>query len=159
MDLPVGNKKKQIEEKKRSALKDMSAIEPAGSMTIFNAKDYEPEMCGLLLDAMSRGFDRKAAAGSIGVSMDTFNKWLSDHKDFAHAAEVGDNRCALFWQKASIENLTYQPTGRQINSKLYALNMAARFGWGEVKDETSKQMRVLAFEMAEKKRSKLEQDE
>ena len=107
---------------------------------------------------MARGFDKQAAAGSIGITMATFDKWVAEHKQFAKAVEVGENRCALFWQKASIENLTYQPTGKQINSKLYALNMAQRFGWGEVKEEGSKQMRLLAFESGERKRSKLELD-
>lgn len=146
-ELVVGQQKKIAEDK----LNDLSAIfsgtEGAYVGGIVPTEKYDDQFCEVLLTAMRHGLDRKGAAGAIGISYETFEIWEKRHPKFAEAAKVGDSLCQTFWQLQGIKNLTYSPTGRQINSKLYQLFMQSICGWGEQKEEAKKQMRVLAFEL------------
>ena len=147
--LVAGQQKKEAEEK----LKNLTRSLVGGGVyvgAIISADQYDEEFVDVLLCAMRHGLDRKGAAGAIGVSWKTFQKWVADHPKFAEAAEVGDTLCQTFWQMKGINNLTYSPTGRQINSKIYQMFMQSNCGWGEQKEEAKKQMRVLAFELNEK---------
>ena len=113
---------------------------------IVPADQYDDSFCEVLLTAMRHGLDRKGAAGAIGISYKTFERWLADYPKFAEAAEVGDTLCQTFWQMQGIKNLTFSPTGRQINSKLYQLFMQNLCGWGDQKSEDKSKARgVLAF--------------
>ena len=149
MKLVSGQQKKQVEAK----LKDLHSTflsGPSGAYVgeIIPADQYDDKFCDVLLTAMRHGLDRKGAAGAIGISFETFKKWVADHPSFRAAAEVGDAQCQLFWQTQGIKNLTYSPTGRQMNSKIYQLFMQANCGWSDAaKEEAKKKVRVLAFEL------------
>ena len=151
MKLVEGQQKKVLEDKLRDlklAFGD-GGVTGAYSVDIIPADQYDKAFISVLITAMRHGLDRKGAAGAIGISYATFEDWVKKYPEFAAAAEVGDSLSQLFWQQQGIKNLTYSPTGRQINSKLYALFMQARFGWGEPKEESKKQLRALAFELVE----------
>ena len=150
MKLVEGQQKKQLEEKLTDLRANFDGAECIYSSSIISADQYHKDFCEVLLSAMRHGLDRKGAAGAIGISYETFELWIKKYPEFAEAAKVGDSLSQLFWQKQGIKNLTYSPTGKQINSKLYTLFMQSRFGWGEQKEETKKQLRVLAFELNQK---------
>lgn len=148
-NLPAGKQKKiitQIDEL-RQDLVEVDAVSDCPA--IYNAEDYQPEFCRLVVAAMSRGFDERATAGAIGVTWATFEKWQADHPKFAESVDVGKNLNHLFWQKLAIKNMVFRPTGKQLNTKAYGINVAARFGWGAEKEDEKKQTRVLAFELNE----------
>ena len=150
MKLVSGQQKKIIDDKLETLDADFGAIDTPYFDGIIGAGQYDPGFCKVLIAAMRRGLDRKGAAGAIGISYATFEKWEADYPEFAEAAKVGDSLMALFWQQQGIKGLVFSPTGKQLNSKVYALNMAAHFGWGEAKGEDKKQLRVLAFELGQK---------
>ena len=150
MKLVEGQQKKQVEDKLRGIHAQFDDVSGVYVGDIISADQYDKEFCQVLLTAMRHGLDRKGAAGAIGISYETFELWVKNYPEFAEAAKVGDSLSQLFWQKQGIKNLTYSPTGKQINSKLYTLFMQSRFGWGEQKEESKKQLRVLAFELNQK---------
>ena len=145
-----GQLKKQIDAKMDDVNASLSDPHIAHFGGIIGPDQYDPEFCKVLIAAMRQGLDRKGAAGAIGISWETFEKWIDWHPEFAEAAKLGDSMSLYFWQVKGIQNLTYTPTGKQINSKLYQLNMAARFGWGKMDEESKKSGRALAFELTYK---------
>lgn len=146
MGLPISKQKKRAENKIDTLFRDMNDIDDVcHDLDIVRAEDYEPDLCKVVLYAMAKGLDRDGAAGALCVSKQTFEDWEHKYPDFKKAIEVGQSLNSLYWQKQGIKNLVYTPTGKQINSKVYAMNMAARFGWGEVKEEKKREVGVLAF--------------
>lgn len=150
MKLVAGQQKKQIKDKIDEIEINFSGVDVPVGYGIISADQYDPGYCEVLIAAMRCGLDRKGAAGAIGVSFETFEKWEAEYPQFAEAAKVGDSLHNLFWQQQGIKGLVFSPTGKQLNSKVYGLNMAARFGWGNAKEEDKKQLRVLAFELGQK---------
>ena len=152
MKLVAGQEKKEANKRLENLKAEMNTggvfCDDTGA--IIAASQYDQKFCEILLTAMQHGLDRKGAAGAIGISFETFEKWEADHPEFAEAAKVGESLSQLFWQKQGIKNLTYSPTGKQINSKLYSIFAKERLGWGEAKEDTKKQVRVLAFELNQK---------
>lgn len=151
MGLPVGNKKSVIEQKSLDLFDDMGQVDKVAckDTAIFTEADFDPDFCRLVVDAMRHGLSKKAAAGAIGISYEVFEKWRDKYPKFDEAVKVGETLNATFWEKQGIKNLIFVPTGKQINSKVYQMNMQARFGWGESKEEAKKQTRLLAFEINE----------
>ena len=151
MELAKGQQKIQVGKKIRELYLDFDGVDsaPTYDSAIYSESDYQPDFCEMVICAMANGLDRQGAAGAIGCSFDTFEKWEADHKDFAKAVQIGEAKAAYFWQKQSIKHLVYSPTGKQVNSKILSLNMQARYGWGEPKEPQKKQMRMIAFELNE----------
>ena len=146
--LAVGQDKNLVSAKLREVCDDFSGVDCAPPFSgIYSAAEYQPGFCEVVVCAMSQGLDRKGAAGAIGCDFETFEKWEAEHPAFAKAVAIGESKAQYFWQKQSIKHLVFSPTGKQINSKVLALNMQARYGWGEPKEETKQRMRVLAFEL------------
>lgn len=153
-----GQQKKLVDERLSDLSREFEGNDRVWTWSIVRADQYDPEYCKIVIEAMRNGFDKKGAAGSIGISWATFELWEDKYPEFKEAAAVGESLHAAFWQKQGIKNLTFTPTGKQINSKVYGVNMAARFGWGDSKQvDDKKQKRDLAFELVERRRLEIEE--
>lgn len=56
---------------------------------------YDETKAEQIADRLRDGCTRKDAAGSVGVSEDTFARWLARYADFAGLVEVAEAACAV----------------------------------------------------------------
>lgn len=100
---------------------------PAGRPT-----KYQPEFCDTVRQVMSEGLSKEAAAGAIGVSIQTIYTWMQEHPEFLEAIKDGEAKSMAVWEKIGLDGAS----GRISNfsASAYIFNMKNRFrkyGWND----------------------------
>jgi len=104
--------------------------------------DYTPEACNQVVALMGTGLSLTAAAGAMGVSRPTINRWMNEHEEFRDAVPRGKAArvLALEWKMLASENTAV------INACRFALTNAAPEEWRE-KPETENPIRLFARQL------------
>ena len=97
---------------------------------------YKPEMCQAIIDAMSKGYSKEAAAHEIGIAKDTFYAWDKKHKEFSDAIKEGEKASRHFWEKLGIAGAMGKVPG--FNATSWIFNMKNRHGWADKKEISGK---------------------
>lgn len=109
--------------------------------------DYTPEACNQVVALMGTGLSLTAAAGAMGVSRPTINRWMNEHEEFRDAVPRGKAArvLALEWKMLASENTAV------INACRFALTNAAPEEWREKPavdpDETENPIRLFARQL------------
>lgn len=90
---------------------------------------YDPAFCDVVVDFMSQGYSRMAAAGEIGVTYETFREWVKIHPEFSVAVSLGMARRLKFLEMG----LIMAESGPQVTSRIFALKNAAPEEWQDRK--------------------------
>ena len=87
--------------------------------------DYTPEACNQVVALMGTGLSLTAAAGAMGVSRPTINRWMNEHEEFRDAVSRGKAARVLVleWKMLASENTAV------INACRFALTNAAPEEW------------------------------
>lgn len=107
----------------------MSENEPA---KIGRPSKYEPEYCGILIEAAREGLSLTAFAGMVEVARSTINEWMAAYPEFSEAVK----------RHASIRTLTLErgllasDMGPRVTARIFALKNAAPDEWRD-KQETA----------------------
>lgn len=108
--------------------------------------DYTPEACNQVVTLMSTGLSLTAAAGLMGFSRATINRWMDEHKEFKDAVSRGQAArvFALESKMLASENTAV------INACRFALMNAAPEEWCEkpVVEEAVDPFRLLAEQLS-----------
>lgn len=90
---------------------------------------YDPAFCDDVVEHMSNGFSRMAAAGLIGVCYDTFREWVKQYPEFSAAVNLGMAKRLHFLETG----LIMAESGPQVTSRIFALKNAAPEEWQDRK--------------------------
>jgi hypothetical protein len=108
---------------------------------------YDTKYDQMLIDHMSEGLSFESFAGVIGMTKDTIYNWLRQYESFADAKKIGTQKSLLFWEKLGRDGIfsiskterigsKIETNSRALNSSVYRLNMANRFGWKDRVEQT-----------------------
>jgi len=105
---------------------------------------YKKEYCKGVIDYLSKGKSITQYASSLMVHKDTVYEWAKVHLEFSDALKLGRQLSEAYWQ----DKLADDMYDTSINSPLYKLYFANRFGWSdkvETKNETASVDKVKSF--------------
>lgn len=102
---------------------------------------YKPEYCQMLIEHMAQGLSFMSFAAKIDTTSVRLYDWVKRFPDFRYAKEVGTQKSLMFWEKLGVNNIiseSQSPGGwsRSLNSAVYRLQMANRFGWRDKVDHS-----------------------
>ncbi len=94
---------------------------------------YDPKMCYILIDLMSRGMSKKEVAFELGIHPCTISSWVNAKEarpgpdenipTFAYAVAIGELACEAWWHRMGRENLR----NVRFNTPLYKAMLAVFF--------------------------------
>lgn len=105
---------------------------------------YKESMCDESIKFLAQGKSLVQLAAKLDVHTDTIQEWKSKHEKFSVALKRGIQLSEAHWQ----DKLTEDMYDTSINSSLYKLYFANRFGWSdkvETKNENSQVDKVKSF--------------
>lgn len=126
---------------------------------------YDPAMCQMLIDGMSKGFSIEACAGKIGVSKETVYQWVKEHPEFSDAKKTGEALSRDFWESLGIDhilNKSYSSReggeSKSLNAAVWCFNMKNRFGWRDKQEVIQGQVESvkLAYNLDDEEENKEE---
>lgn len=83
--------------------------------------DYSPEACHQVVALMGTGLSLTAAAGAMGVSRATINRWMDEHEEFRNAVSRGTAARVFFLER---QMLTSDNTAVVAASRFALINAA-----------------------------------
>lgn len=92
---------------------------------------YEPELCETLPDMFMQGESITEVCVKLGISRDTFYRWMKLYPDFSDAVKIGLEKSEAWWEKlgrAGAAGVT------DINPPVWIFNMKNRFKWSDRSD-------------------------
>jgi hypothetical protein len=128
----VTNTKKKTKKKtskKATTMKNKRGVDIPIPKKIGRPSEYEARFCDIVVDSMSKGYSKEAAAGIIGISKNTLYEWAKRHKDLADALALGEDLSRVWWESKLVDYVVHSKNGSQINAAVFNLNMKNRFGW------------------------------
>lgn len=96
--------------------------------------EYKPEFCNIVIEQMQKGYSKEATAGAIGISKQTFYRWMKEYKDFSDAVQIGEVLSQQTWEGKAVDYSVHTKDGKRLDSRIYALQMKNRFGWTDKKE-------------------------
>lgn len=105
---------------------------------------YKPEFCQMLIDHMAEGYSFESFAGKVNTTFKTLYNWEQEHLEFLQAKLEGKAKCLIKWEEIGVKGIVsitestrngnnMETFSKALNSAVYRLNMANRFGWKENK--------------------------
>src|SRR4051812_9430948 len=89
--------------------------------------DYTPDACDQVVMLMGTGLSLTAAAGAMGVSPETINRWRDEHEEFRDAISRGRAARVLILETQMLAS----DNSAVINARRFALINAAPEEWRE----------------------------
>jgi transposase len=103
---------------------------------------YSKKHCQTVLDMMKKGDSVIACCAEIGISKDTFYKWIKQYPQFSDAYRLGMVYAEAWWEtigKKGVLGLEIKgkdgATGR-VHPGMYAFFMKNRFHWTDRVEQT-----------------------
>jgi len=98
---------------------------------------YNDGIPAKVVELLSQGLSRKAAAAKLGITSRTFMAWRHKHPEFNEAVEHGDALSQLYWEEAGMDGMKGKID--KFNSQVWTTSMKARFGYTEKQEITTQQ--------------------
>lgn len=98
---------------------------PKGKIHKWNSP-YMPDILDKIPDLYKNGEADVEVAVNIGISKDTFYRWLKEIPDFAKAVHVGRSLSEKWWLEMGREGVMGI---RKVQATIWFANMKNRFGW------------------------------
>ncbi len=97
---------------------------------------YQPEMGVTAIDLMRMGASKVEVMAKLGITKDTFFKWIKEIPEFSDSIKEGEILCQSWWEEHSRKRLD----DPKFNSRLWEINMRNRFraDWSNVQDHNVK---------------------
>ena len=89
---------------------------------------YTEDVCGKLMQHMSKGYSFESFAPTIGVTRATLYYWEQSFPEFSDAKKLGQDLSLLFWESQGIDGL-WTNKERQFNTAVWIINMKNRHKW------------------------------
>jgi hypothetical protein len=67
---------------------------------------YARKYCAMLVDHMSRGGGAESFAGKIGITKQSFYRWVEEHEEFSDAFERGQVKAFEFYENIGVQGIT-----------------------------------------------------
>lgn len=93
---------------------------------------WKAEFPEMLIEEMAKGYSIEAFCGKIGISIDTFYRWETEHPQLSEAKKLGICQSQLFWERAGMAGMFGKTKG--FNATVWIFSMKNRFGWRDKKD-------------------------
>ena len=90
-------------------------------------------MCEIAIELMSEGASKTEVAAEIGITRDTFHRWVKENPLFSDTIKRGEQLSQRWWER---HGRTQLENGK-FNSTLWYMNMKNRFGWRDKQDHTT----------------------
>jgi len=88
---------------------------------------YQPKHGKLALALMAEGASKVEVAVALGISRDTFYRWIDKYPDFSDTIKDGEWLSQAWWEKQGRTNIA----NKQFNTALWYINMKNRFNWSD----------------------------
>jgi len=94
-------------------------------------KDLPKNWKKKILKLKKQGASDVEVRAEIGISVDLWQRFIKEIKEFSETIKDGSDLCEAWWMKKGRKNLT----NREFSAVLWYMNMKNRFGWKD-KNET-----------------------
>ena len=86
---------------------------------------YRPDFPARVREHLAKGWSQASAAAMLGISKQTFYRWIEENGDFSDAVNEGMAACEHWWED---KGRTMAESG-EIPPAVLIFNMKARFNW------------------------------
>ena len=138
---------------RKKTIKNAKGVEIPAPKKVGRPTDYCPSFCEVVIEEMSKGYSKEASAGYIGVSKQTFYRWMEEHVEFRDAVHIGEVKSQRTWENKAVDFAVHTKDGKRLDSRIYALQMKNRFDWSDKKEikveEENKAVKSFSFNFVE----------
>ena len=158
--LKVRQNGKAVEGKKLD-LSDYSSMPPV----TFRGRPstYDPQFCDEVINVGKEGGSNTEMAVTLGLSIDTFYRWIQQHEDFAEAVNLAEQLSMIWWEKAQRNGMMGKIPGFNATAMIFGMknrfprhyrdirtNEMTGFGGGAIQIESkAKELNQLSDEQLE----------
>lgn len=68
-------------------------------MSLGRPTEYDPAYCARVVDLGKEGASKREMAADLGISHDTFHRWMNERADFSDAVKEAMHLSQAWWEK------------------------------------------------------------
>lgn len=111
-------------------------------------REYDPAICEIVLEELSKGKSQRAVSGVIGIVPDTWYRWIREYPDFSYAVRLGCSRGLNTYEEGMIEAMNGKKPKFKENIAMFMLSRRFSDIYGE-KTEQKQEITVESFQIVE----------